>query len=62
MCYSAGASFVGGAVISAVGVATVKEAGHPCPSSKLHPGQNVIVDHPIRGGFMNRKWIGGGIV
>ena len=29
MCYSAGASFVGGAVISAVGVATVKEAGHP---------------------------------
>lgn len=29
MCYSAGASFVGVAVISAVGVATVKEAGHP---------------------------------
>ena len=29
MCYSAGASVVGGAVISAVDVATEKEAGHP---------------------------------
>jgi hypothetical protein len=29
MCYSATASFVGGAVISAVGVASVKEAGTP---------------------------------
>jgi hypothetical protein len=29
MCYSAGASFIGGAVISAIGVATVKEARKP---------------------------------
>ena len=29
MCYSAGASFVGGAVISAIGVATVKEVKKP---------------------------------
>jgi hypothetical protein len=29
MCYSAGASFIGGAVISAIGVATVKEAKKP---------------------------------
>lgn len=29
MCYSAGASFIGGAVITAVGVATVKEARKP---------------------------------
>ncbi|MBK7256935.1 MAG: hypothetical protein IPI01_03795 [Ignavibacteriae bacterium] len=29
MCYSAGASFIGGAVISAIGVATVKEVRKP---------------------------------
>lgn len=29
MCYSAGASFIGGAVITAIGVATVKEAKRP---------------------------------
>lgn len=29
MCYSAGASFIGGAVITAVGIATVKEARKP---------------------------------
>ena len=36
MCFSAGASFAGGAVISAIGVASLKSAGNP--SQKLFAG------------------------
>ena len=36
---------------------------HPFwPSSKSHPGQSFIVNHPTKGGFINRNWIARRIV